>query len=128
MRSSNSVVISRRSLSVSSAHERIWMPSAASAGRTSSAKTRAWSATSSWMRARICSCRSRGRIPDAPGSATPAAMRRFRPATRTMKYSSRFELKIARNLVRSNSGTRLASFARSSTRLLNASQDSSRSK
>src|SRR5713226_1227208 len=45
-------------------------------------------------------------------------------ATRTMKNSSRFELKMARNLTRSSRGT-VGSWASSSTRRLNSSQDSS---
>ena len=40
-----------------------------------------------------------------PRTATPVAMRRFRPATRTMKNSSRLLAKIARNRARSSSGT-----------------------
>src|SRR5215510_1420002 len=52
-------------------------------------------------------------------------MRRFSVATRTMKDSSRFELKMARNFTRSSSGT-LGSWASSSTRRLNSSHDSSR--
>src|SRR5882672_3717020 len=52
-------------------------------------------------------------------------MRRFSVATRTMKDSSRFELKMARNFTRSRSGT-LGSCASSSTRRLNSSHDSSR--
>jgi hypothetical protein len=66
-------------------------------------------------------------VPATDGTATPAAIRRFSPATRTMKNSSRLLAKIARNLARSSSGTRRVSLARSSTRLLNASQESSRS-
>jgi len=66
-------------------------------------------------------------MPDALGVARPAAMRRLRPATRTMKNSSRFDEKIARNFARSSSGTRSSSMASSSTRLLKASQLSSRS-
>src|SRR5438874_6093258 len=52
-------------------------------------------------------------------------MRRFSPAMRTMKNSSRFELKIARNFTRSSRAT-LGSCASSSTRRLNSSHDSSR--
>ena len=48
-------------------------------------------------------------------------MRRFRPATRTMKNSSRLLAKIARKRVRSSSGS-FGSWASSSTRSLNASQ------
>ena len=47
------------------------------------------------------------------------------PATRTMKNSSRFEAKIARNLTRSKSGLE-SSCASSSTRALNSSQLNSR--
>ena len=47
------------------------------------------------------------------------------PPTRTMKNSSRFEAKMARNLMRSSIGT-VGSSASSSTRRLNASQLSSR--
>jgi hypothetical protein len=54
-------------------------------------------------------------------------MRRLRPATRTMKYSSRLSAKIARKRVRSRSGT-AGSIASWSTRSLNCSQDSSRSR
>src|SRR5262244_18957 len=52
-------------------------------------------------------------------------MRRFSSATRTMKNSSRFELKMERNFTRSSSGT-LGSCASSSTRRLNSSHDTSR--
>ena len=54
-------------------------------------------------------------------------MRRIRPATLTMKSSSRLLAKIARNRTRSSSGT-LSSSASSSTRWLNRSQLSSRSR
>src|SRR5262249_31360469 len=47
------------------------------------------------------------------------------PPTRTMKNSSRFDEKIARNLSRSISGT-CGSCASSSTRRLNSSHDNSR--
>jgi hypothetical protein len=57
----------------------------------------------------------------------PVAIRRIRPATRTMKNSSRLLAKIDRNLTRSSSG-RDSSSASSSTRWLNLSQLSSRSK
>ena len=60
------------------------MPCSASSGRTSSVKTRACSATSSRVRVRIAWCTSRGIIPLTVGTATPAAIRRFSPATRTM--------------------------------------------
>ena len=46
--------------------------------------TRACSVTNSLVRLRIARCTSRGIIPLTVGTATPAAMRRFSPATRTM--------------------------------------------
>src|SRR6266568_584942 len=52
-------------------------------------------------------------------------MRRFNSATRTMKNSSRFELKMERNFTRSSRGT-FGSCASSSTRWLNSSHDKSR--
>ena len=67
-----------------------------------------------------------GRQPvGGPACWSPARIRRFRSATRTMKNSSRFELKMDRNFTRSRSGT-VGSCASSSTRRLNSSQDSSR--
>jgi hypothetical protein len=57
----------------------------------------------------------------------PVAILRIRPATRTMKNSSRLFAKIDRNLTRSSSGS-VSSSASSSTRWLNRSQLSSRSK
>src|SRR5262245_3013238 len=66
-----------------------------------------------------------GDRPSAAARWSPAQMRCFRSATRTMKNSSRFELKMDRNLTRSRSGT-VGSWASSSTRRLNSSHDSSR--
>ena len=78
-----------------------------------------------------CSLRERsswrGLRPLDEVTAMPVSMRRFRPATRTMKNSSRLEAKIAAKLARSISG-RLSSWASSITRQLNLSQLSSRSK
>ena len=69
---------------------------------------------------------SAGREPVGPRRVIAARwMRRFSAATRTMKNSSRFELKMARNFTRSSRGT-LGSCASSSTRRLNSSHDSSR--
>ena len=76
---------------------------------------------------RIASSTSRGSRPLAAVTARPVAIRRFSPATRTMKNSSRLLAKIARNRARSSSG-RSGSRASSSTRSLKASQDSSRSR
>lgn len=102
------------------------MPSAARAGWTSSANTRACLAMRSCARSLIASSTWRGESPDAAVTAMPVAMRRLSPATRTMKNSSRLDAKIARNRTRSRSGW-LGSSASSSTRWLNASQLSSRS-
>src|ERR1700704_3550124 len=66
-----------------------------------------------------------GASPSSPGVRSPAAKRRLSAATRTMKNSSRFELKMARNFTRSSRGT-LGSCASSSTRRLKSSHDSSR--
>ena len=78
-----------------------------------------------------CSLRERsswrGLSPLEEVTAMPVSMRRFRPATRTMKNSSRLEAKIAAKLARSISG-KLSSWASSITRQLNLSQLSSRSK
>ena len=65
----------------------------------------AWRSISADVVLQICSSTSRGSSPDAAGTATPAAIRRLRPATRTMKNSSRLEAKIARNRTRSSSGS-----------------------
>ena len=127
MRSANSSRIRSFSSVASSCHRRISIPSAARAGRMSSSNSRECSSTSSRVRVRIAWWTSRGISPLTERTATPAAIRRFRPATRTMKNSSRLLAKMARNFARSSSGTRWASLARSSTRLLNANQDSSRS-
>src|ERR1700693_4605296 len=101
------------------------MPSAARSGWISSRKQRCCSCTSSWMRAAMAAFVSAGVSPSGVGALSPASMRRFNVATRTMKHSSRFELKMARNFTRSRSGT-LGSCASSSTRRLNSSHDSSR--
>ena len=70
----------------------------------SSWKQAACRAISSRERVQIISSTSRGCRPEAERVATPVAMRRFRPATRTMKNSSRLLAKIARKLARSSSG------------------------
>ena len=88
--------------------QRLLLPSAArptgrwrcpprlSAGRTSSSKTAACMAISSWATRVICSSTSRGSSPEAERTARPVAMRRLSPATRTMKNSSRLLAKMAR--------------------------------
>ena len=68
---------------------------------------------------------ARGRRRAGPAAASSPNACSRRPATRTMKNSSRFDAKIARNLTRSSSG--FVSFcASSSTRALNSSQLNSR--
>ena len=73
-------------------------------------------------RRKMASRTSRGVRPLAARTAMPVAMRRLRPATRTMKNSSRLLAKMARNLARSRIG-RSSSSASSSTRWLKASHD-----
>ena len=115
-----------RSSSVSSAARRMTMPVAAAAP---AAPPRSGSGTA---RRPV-----RGRLADllellarrhavGPGADRDAGLHLLlQPPTRTMKNSSRFELKMARNLSRSSSGT-VGSCASSSTRRLNSSQLSSR--
>ena len=92
----------------------------------SSLHTRAWRSCSSWASRLSDSSTRCGVVPMFEGTASPVTMRRFRPATRTMKNSSRLLAKIARKFARSSSGT-FGSSASSRTRWLNASQLSSRS-
>ena len=74
--------------------------------------------------ARSCSLAVKPSAAKSCGAPSPNACSRI-PATRTIKNSSRFELKIARNFMRSSSG--LSSFSASSRTLrLNSSQLSSR--
>src|SRR4051794_31244980 len=103
------------------------IPASSRAGSTRSRYVEACAACNSWARREIPPRTSRGSRPLAAVTARPVAMRRLRPATRTMKNSSRLLAKIARNRVRSSSGI-LGSRASSSTRSLNASHDSSRSR
>ena len=70
-------------------------------------------------------CVSAGVSPSGPACDRRRGCAASARATRTMKNSSRFELKMARNFTRSSSGT-LGSCASSSTRRLNSSHDSSR--
>ena len=126
-RSLNSFLQAFCSSRVRSAHRSSSMSSLASAGTISSRNSRACRAISTGVSRQICSRTSRGNSLDADGTATPAAIRRLRPATRTMKNSSRFDAKMARNRTRSSSGT-VGSSASSSTRVLKCSHDTSRSR
>ena len=65
--------------------------------------------------------------PRPRGPPRPAAIRRFSPATLTMKNSSRLLVKMARNRTRSSSGS-AGSSASSRTRWLKRSHESSRSR
>ncbi len=60
------------------------MPSSASAGRTSSRKTRACRLASCWVRSPMRRNCSRGDRPSADRTDSPISSRRFSPATRTM--------------------------------------------
>src|SRR4051794_36816817 len=111
----------------SSSHRTTVMPSEASNGRTSRWNTWACRSIRSWARTPISSSTSRGSSPDAERTAIPVAMRRLRPATRTMKNSSRLLAKMATNRTRSSSGSP-SSCASWSTRWLNCSQLASRSR
>ena len=93
----------------------------------SSRKNSACRRLCSAARVQIASSTSRGIIPDAARTAIPAAIRRLRPATRTMKNSSRLLAKNAIDRTRSSRG-RLTSSAISSRRRLKRSQESSRSR
>ena len=93
----------------------------------SSRKSAACRPLSSRVSCQMASSTSRGSRPETARTANPAAIRRFSPATRTMKNSSRLLVKIARNLTRSSSGS-AGSSASSSTRRLKCSHDSSRSR
>jgi len=103
------------------------MPSLASSGRTLSLKYSACRRLSSREVCRVFSSTWSGAISVVtPSTGRPVAIRRIRPATRTMKNSSRLLAKMAMNRTRSSSGT-FSSSANSSTRWLNRSQLSSRS-
>ena len=110
-----------------SAHRTSSMPLSDSEGTRSSRNSCACRSLSSRDLVQISSRISRGSRPDAARTATPAAIRRLRPATRTMKNSSRLLVKIAANRTRSRSGSWRSS-ASSRTRWLSRSQDSSRSR
>src|SRR6266850_2211295 len=101
------------------------MPSAASSGWISCRKQRCCSSTSWWIRAATAAIVSAAVRSSGPEVGSPACIRRLSVATRIMKNSSRFELKMDRNFTRSSSGT-VGSWASSSTRRLKSSHDSSR--
>src|SRR4029079_14507870 len=103
------------------------MPLAERLGTMSSRKNSACRRLCSAARVQIAPSTSRGSIPDAARTAIPAAIRRLRPATRTMKNSSRLLAKNAIDRTRSSRG-RLTSSASSSRRRLKRSQERSRSR
>ena len=103
------------------------MPSWARAGRMALLKYSACSRLSSRAVSRVCSSTWSAGIPVVtPSTGSPVAIRRIRPATRTMKNSSRLLAKMAMKRTRSSSGM-VSSWASSSTRWLNRSQLPSRS-
>ena len=87
--------------------------------RSPSRQTRYCSATMAWARALMAASCSAAVSPSGGVSATCPRAAACRPATRTMKNSSRLEATMARNLSRSKSGT-VGSRASSSTRSLNS--------
>ncbi len=99
-------------------------PSRRSSGRTTF-QIRYCSVVSSCARSLIAASCFCGVMPSAVDSSTSPESCASRPAARTMKNSSRLDAKMARNLARSYSGTRLSS-ASARTRALNSSHDSSR--
>ena len=103
------------------------MPASANAGSNRSAKQCACLFASSRAMPRVFSRIWSGALPLTLSTGRPVAIRRIRPATRTMKNSSRALAKIDSNLTRSSSGT-FGSSASSSTRWANRSQLSSRSR
>ena len=101
-------------------------PSFSKTGSTSSSRTLYCSSTIREICWEIFSSWTLGVVRSAPEDRVmPAWTFCSSPPTRTMKNSSRFDEKIARNFSRSMNGTRL-SCASSSTRRLNSSHDNSR--
>ena len=115
----------RISLSEQSSIVAISIPAAASAGRRSRRQRRAWRALRASTRSRIATSAWPAVIPSTERTPRPASSSSSRPATRTMKNSSRCWAKIAANLTRSRSGSAWSS-AISRTRLLYSSDESSR--
>src|SRR5215208_5158876 len=103
------------------------IPASASAGRIDSFQTPYCCATSCSVRRAIRCNWAIGFSPSAGGSCGSISLNACSrsPATRTMKNSSKFDAKIARNFTRSKSGL-FASSASSSTRALNSNQLNSR--
>ena len=100
-------------------------PCSARAGTSSSRRISDWVAYRSTTRSRISSSAARGVRPSADRVGTPAPAWRSRPATRTMKNSSRLDDTIEQNRTRSSSGT-VGSAAWASTRRSKSRRDSSR--
>ncbi len=100
------------------------IPSRASCDMAATAPSRCSQTMRCTRSATALSC-SAGVMPAGSRRRTPSARALIRPATRTRKNSSRFELTMARNLIRSISGTSSARPWRS-TRSLNSSQLNSR--
>ena len=118
-------LIATRCASFKSAKASSRIRRAASAGSSSSPARRYSAATKACARSATAASCCTGVMPDRSQALSPASICCCRPATRTMKNSSRFEAQIAANFTRSSSGMS-GSAASSSTRSLNASHDSSR--
>src|ERR1051325_6590495 len=101
------------------------IPADVSRGSSSLARQSYWSATSRLVRRPISASCCAVLNPSAPTDPLPVSSNCCNPPTRTMKNSSRFELLMARNFIRSRSAAD-SSRASSSTRALNSSQLSSR--
>ncbi len=101
------------------------IPSSASAGRSAFFHSFAWRAVRSSTRSRTSDSAARGVSPSAERTASPAAAWPIRPATRTMKNSSRLDETKRHIRTRSRIG-RESSPARSSSLALYSNVDSSR--
>ena len=108
-----------------SATSRRWIFSAASAGRSSSTQSDAWSELSSSTKSRQSASVSAGVRPSGVDTVVPDRTCARSRAIRTAKNSSRLEDAIAQSFRRSSSG-RSGSAASASTRRSNSSHDSSR--
>ena len=103
----------------------MWMPSAARSGEIRFFHSCDCAVVSSSTRSRIAASPSWGDSPSSERTESPDAAWSIRPATRTMKNSSRLDEKIEQNFTRSSSGVD-SSAASSSTRALKSSHESSR--
>ena len=89
---------------VDSSQVTIRIPCSASSGRTTSVNWRAWRRSSSRTFSAMPCSTCIGDRPSGPRASIRASTWSWTPATRTMKNSSRFVVKIARNFSRSING------------------------